>query len=286
MNPRRITIALFIISLLFGFQTSPARAHILVVGSNQYVTLDLMMNDLRNASIVFIGEMHDQPGHHQAQLQVIQGLQQAAQPLAIGLEMVRRENQLILDRWVAGTIEEEEFRQVFEKDWGMWPQYAEIFTWARDNQVPLIALNIPREITQQVAREGFASLSPEQLESVPGVNCTVDPTYQEFIRRSLGSHAHGDAEFENFCEAQMVWDTTMAQRLIDYLDANPDRTVVVLAGIGHAWKHGVPEQIRQRAADLQTRVLLPEVAGRIAAGEITTEEADYLLQGIEEAPLH
>ncbi len=286
MNPRLLILALFILSLLFGMQPSLARAHILEVGSNQYVTLDQMISDLQKASIVFVGEMHDQPGHHQAQLQVIQELQQRAQPIAIGLEMVRRENQPVLDRWVAGTIEEEELRQVFEKDWGMWPQYAEILIWARDNQVPLLALNVPREITQQVARQGFASLSPEQLQSVPGVNCTIDPTYREFIRRSLGNHPHGDTEFENFCEAQMVWDTAMAQRLIDYLDEKPEVTIVVLAGIGHAWRHGIPEQLRQRASDLQTRVLLPEAAGRIAAGEISTEEADYLLQGVEEAPLH
>jgi hypothetical protein len=34
------------------------------------------------------------------------------------------------------------------------------------------------------------------------------------------------------------------------------------------------------------RVLLPEVPGRIDPGNITTAEADYLLMGVDEAPLH
>ena len=269
-----------------AFLPPPAAAHILDVASNQYVTYDQLLDDLHNANIVYIGELHDHPGHHRAQLQVIRGLHDSGKPVAIGLEMVRRESQPYLDRWVAGTLKEGEMREVFEKDWGMWPQYAEILTWARDNRVPLVALNIPREITQQVAREGFSSLPPEQLKKVPGVSCTIDPDYRNFIRRSLGNHAHGDAVFENFCEAQMVWDTAMAQQVLDYIGAHPQRTVVVLAGSGHAWRHGIPEQVRRRAANLRTRVLLPEIAGRIVAGEITPEEADYLLLGADEAPLH
>jgi hypothetical protein len=34
------------------------------------------------------------------------------------------------------------------------------------------------------------------------------------------------------------------------------------------------------------RVLLPEVPGRIGPGNITTDDADYLLLGVDEAPLH
>jgi uncharacterized iron-regulated protein len=77
----------------------------------------------------------------------------------------------------------------------------------------------------------------------------------------------------------------MAQTLLDYLVRHPDSTIVVLAGSGHAWKHGIPEQERRRQG-VEMRVLLPEVPGRIDPGNITSTEADYLLLGVDEAPLH
>ena len=83
----------------------------------------------------------------------------------------------------------------------------------------------------------------------------------------------------------MLWDTVMAQTLLGYLSEHPGRVVVVLAGSGHAWKFGIPEQI-QRRSGVVFRVLLPEVAGRIEPGRIGHEEADYLLLGVAEGPLH
>jgi uncharacterized iron-regulated protein len=139
----------------------------------------------------------------------------------------------------------------------------------------MIGLNIPREITQQVARNGFASLTPEQTGELPPVTCNVDPAYMDFIRRSFGVHAHGDMEFTYFCEAQIVWDTAMAWQLLTFLKEHPTCRVVVLAGNGHAWKRGIPEQI-QRQSSVPHRVILPEQPGRLDRAGVTLEDADYL----------
>ncbi len=284
----RLTTALSLFALLTASLLMPvaANSHILAVDGARYVTFDQMIDDLTGARVVFVGELHDHPGHHRAQLQVIQGLQSAGVPIAIGLEMVRQDSQDALDKWVSGRMGEAELRRMFEKNWGMYEQYAEILEYARKNRTPLVALNVSRKITQQVAQEGFKSLTAEQLKNLPGVTCTIDPEYRSFIRRTLGSHAHEGVRFENFCEAQMVWDTAMATRILQYLQGAPQTTMVVLAGSGHAWKYGIPEQIRRQGGDLPARVLLPEVAGRIAAEAITPQEADYLMLGVDEAPLH
>ncbi|MBE0599432.1 MAG: ChaN family lipoprotein [Desulfuromonadales bacterium] len=284
LSLRSAGIALFLLFLLVVLRPG-AEAHILDVHARDYVSFAEMIEDLRQAQAVFIGELHDHPGHHQAQLQVIQALHQAGQPVAIGLEMLRQPSQPDADRWVAGEMSEQEFRQVFEKNWGMWELYAPILRYARQERIPLVALNIDREITRQVARKGFDSLTPEQREQAPGVSCNIDDSYRAFIRRTLGAHAHNGQMFEYFCEAQMVWDTAMARNLLDYLQQNPQQTMVVLAGSGHAWKHGIPEQA-QRQADLDFRVLLPAVPERIGPGDATPEETDYLLLGLEEGALH
>lgn len=260
-------------------------AHTLRVADGTYVDFATLVEDLKGVRLVFMGEMHDREGHHRAQLQVIRALKGAGAPVVVGLEMMRRENQGALDLWVAGRVSEENFLKVYRQNWSMWPLYRDIFFYARQAKIPMLGLNLSREITQQVARNGFASLSPQQLGELPGVRCDVDARYQDFIRHSLGGHAHNGTQFLHFCEAQMLWDSVMAQNLLDYLDRHPDVVIVVLTGSGHAWKHGIPEQIR-RLREVEMRILLPEVPGRIEPGNITTTEADYLLLGVDEAPLH
>lgn len=264
---------------------SPGRAHTLRLADGAVVGFDELIEELAGVRLVFMGELHDRESHHRAQLQVIRALKEAGMPVVVGLEMIRRENQGALDLWVAGRMSEEKFLKIYRQNWSMWPVYREIFLYARQAKIPLLGLNLPREITQQVARNGFASLSPRQLGELPGVRCDVDVRYQEFIRRSLGGHAHNGARFLHFCEAQLLWDSVMAQILLDYLARHPNAVIVVLAGSGHAWKHGIPEQIRRRQA-VEMRVLLPEVAGRVEKDNITPAEADFLLLGVDEGPLH
>jgi len=261
------------------------RAHILNLSDGQYISFENVIKDLEGVRLVFMGELHDNEGHHRAQLQVIRALHESGVPVAIGLEMMRRESQNALDRWVAGNMSEKDFLKVYFDNWSMWPKYREIFLAARQWKIPLLGLNISRAITQQVAKNGFASLSPEQIGELPGVRCDVDVNYQEYMRRVLGGHMHNGSSFLHFCEAQMLWDTVMAKALLDFLSTYPDHVVVVLSGSGHAWKYGIPEQIRRQAA-VPFRVLLPEIPGRIEVENATPAEADYLMIGLDQGPLH
>jgi uncharacterized iron-regulated protein len=133
-------------------------------------------------------------------------------------------------------------------------------------------------ITRKVAKSGFASLTKEELITLPpDVGCAVDKHYMEFIRRAYTMHGHGDREFFFFCQAQLLWDQVMARNLIEYLKKNPDRTIVVLTGNGHAWKRGIPEQVRLLSDKTRYRVILPVTPGHIDSRFITIDDADYLL---------
>jgi uncharacterized iron-regulated protein len=279
---KRLTLSILLALLML---TGTSHAHTLRIADGSYVPLPELIEELRQADLVFMGELHNHPGHHLAQLQVIQALHEMVEPVAVGLEMFRAEDQKYLDRWVAGDMDPQEFLAIYHRNWSMWEMYRDIFVYARDNRIPMIGLNISREVTQQVAREGFDSLSPEQLEKLPPIQCEIDDRYEEFIRRAHGAGHHG-SDFMSFCEAQMVWDNVMAENLLAWHRANPDHTVVVLAGSGHAWKHGIPEQVLRRTDTVTYRVLLPEIPGRIGTQDATVEEADYLMLGLEEAPLH
>jgi len=281
---KRMLTTVLVVAALTAFPGA-GFCHILRVGNGDFVTLAEVIDDLRGVRLVFMGELHDNTAHHRAQLQVIKELHDAGMEVTIGLEMFRSIDQPALDRWTRGAMNEEEFLPIFNRNWSMWQEYSGIFLYARDEGLPMVGLNIPREVTRQVARNGMAALTRRQLGELPGVRCDVDARYKEFIRKTLGGHEHNGASFLNFCEAQMLWDTVMAQALLDYIADHPGQLVVVLAGNGHAWKFGIPEQIRRRSG-VEFRVLLPEVTGRIEPGRIGPSEADYLMLGVEEAPLH
>jgi uncharacterized iron-regulated protein len=243
------------------------------------VSLPDIVRDLMQVKLVFVGELHDQEFHHRAQLEVIRRLWESGTPLAVGLEMFRRESQAYLDEWVRGELSEEAFRKIYFDNWNLpWNLYRDIFFFAREHKIPMIGLNVPSEITRQIAREGFSSLTPEQLGDMPPVSCAVDDAYAGFIRRSLGMHAHGGMTFTRFCEAQLFWDAAMASNATRFLKEHPQVTMVVLAGNGHAWKRGIPAQVT-RGAPLPFRVILPEIPGRLDRQTVRLDDADYLWLG-------
>jgi uncharacterized iron-regulated protein len=100
----------------------------------------------------------------------------------------------------------------------------------------------------------------------------------EFIKRAYAGHARTvDKKFLNFCEAQMVWDKSMAWHLTEYLKENPDKTVIVLAGVGHAWKRGIPEQVSRLSNRYTSTVILPFIPDQVEPGNVTLQDADYVV---------
>ena len=66
----------------------------------------------------------------------------------------------------------------------------------------------------------------------------------------------------------------MAITLLEFHGKNPDTKLVILAGDGHSWKHGIPRQVSRRR-DLPMTVFLPETP-KLHRGNATRQETDYL----------
>lgn len=234
----RRTASLFL-PIFFLLLTVPAclrlgHSQLIRLSDMKKVTFPQLIESLRQKRVVFIGEVHDNTAHHQAELAVIRALHQAGSQVTIGLEILPRGDQGVLDAWVTQDLPEEQLAEVFSEDWGIWPLYRPIFEYARQTRLQMLALNISRQIPAQVAREGFDSLSPEQRQPLGHVYCREDRSYEGFIRRALGHHTLSQKSFKNFCEAQLVWDAAMTRRLREYLGRHAQGIVVVMAGAGHA----------------------------------------------------
>ena len=276
---KTISTMILLISTIFVFWLVPltvlAHPHVLDVSERVEVSKEALIEDLRRVQVIFMGEFHDHVGHHEAQLAVIEALDDDERPLAIGLEMFRRDSQEDLDVWTANKMPLLEFVEVYNQNWSMWPEYSKIFMYARNQEVKMVGLNIPRNITRKVASTGFKSLSSEERLLLGNVQCEVDPTYGRYIRQAMGGYGGHGEQYLYFCEAQLLWDTMMARNLIDFLKENPDYRVVVMAGSGHAWKFGIPRQLVEQS-DISYRVVLPEIIGRVDRESVTKDIADYL----------
>lgn len=282
-----LKLTIFALVTAFLFSTScnagsdSGRYRLLDLKRKTELPLSQVVSELKKSRIVLVGEQHSNVAHHRAQLAVIHALKEAGVEVAIGLEMFRHESQPALDRWVAGEINGQRFQKIYYDNWNFpWQAYGMIFEYARTHKIPMIGLNVPREITRTVSRNGFKSLSPEQKGQLAEVSCVVDRQYMNYIRQAFGGHGHGQLNFIYFCEAQMVWDTAFAVYSLDYLKKHPNAVVVLLTGVGHAQKGAVPRQIEIRSNEPYS-VILPKVNGSIDNETISTNEADYLMLDLD-----
>jgi uncharacterized iron-regulated protein len=283
MRMRFVVLPLLLLSLFIpGAVLQAAEIAIWDVAGKAEISLEQAAEKFPTPGIVYVGEFHDNAAHHAGQLAVIQSLDKRKRPLAVGLEMFQHIEQSILDAWVAKALSEEEMRRAFARNWSQdWHLYRDIFLYCRDRRIPMVGLNVPRSITRKVAQNGFASLTPEEIGKLPPIVCRVDREYEDFLRRVLGSHG-SESGFRRFCEAQLVWDTAMAIYALAYLNDHPERTVVVLCGMIHAWKKAAPEQAARENADVEQAVIQPAVKGRWTPGSVSEEDADYLILGLGE----
>jgi uncharacterized iron-regulated protein len=223
------------------------------------------------APVVLLGESHESAEDHRWQLQALAGLYAVNPRLAVGMEMFPRRLQPVLDRWVAGELDEQTFLRLAEWDkvWGYDAAYYLPFLhFARMNRLPLIALNVERSLVSRTAREGWAAIPADEREGV-GNPAPVTAAYRERLAAVAAGHGEGErrsTEFDRFIEAQSVWDRAMAEAAAaaHLADGRTEdrRTVAAIIGRGHAERRdGVIHQL----ADLglpEAEVWLPWEAGR------------------------
>jgi len=161
--------------------------------------------------------------------------------------MFQQPFQKVLDDYIAGTIEEKSFlkKSEYYRRWTFdYNLYREILLFARENRIPVIALNIRKEIIAKVSKGGLHALSAEDLKEVPGDIDLSDREYKERLREAFARHANPEGRnFDFFYQSQVLWDESMAHNLNEFFTKNPGYQTVVLAGVGHmAFGSGIPKR--------------------------------------------
>ncbi len=246
--------------------------------------LSRIIPELAAKRVVYVGEIHDDYAHHLKQLEILRHLYQADPELVIGMEMFQQPFQRYLDAYIARRLSEKEL--LVKSEWfDRWRYdyrlYRPILQFAREKRLPVIALNLPREITQRVSKVGIEGLTGEERAQIPEQIDDAGPAYRERLKAIFESHAHSDQQkFERFMQVQLLWDEGMAERAADYLKQHPGKRMLLLAGSGHLmYRVGIPERLERRLA-VDSLILLPDGKLELKAGV-----ADFLLfTGGEELP--
>ena len=239
------------------------------------LSLDRLAAQLATKRVVFVGETHDQYEDHLNQLEIIRRLHQMDPNLAIGVEYFEQPFQSKVDDYIDGRITEQEFLRAtgYFQNWGYdYRLYAPIFRFAREQRIPVRALNVPSALPSEVAKVGVAGLSEQQRAYLPKEILPADPDYRNRLREAYEGHPSKKPNaFDHFVEAQLVWDEGMAESAAAYLTANPGRRMVILAGAGHLlFGSGIPKRLERRTHATYDIVLNSGV-------EAEPQIADYIL---------
>src|SRR5258706_8485507 len=230
--------------------------------TGRVVDFEDMVEDLATVRVVYVGETHTNPEHHDIKLRVLEALAERKAHLILGLEMLQRPYDPVLDRWAAGEMDEGAFgREVHWYDqWSDWNLSGPLLRAARDRKIRVVGLQLPDlgpggTISREIAKSGLAGIPPWMRSQLPEEIDTGVKAHRSAIRAIYFGGGHpirdrttAEEGFRRFYEVQCTWDETMAESGVQALEAAPpDASLLVLAGGMHVKDFpAIPERVRPR----------------------------------------
>lgn len=248
----------------------------LVSSPGQYITLKQVAKETKEKNVVYFGEVHDSKNIHKAQIQLLKELYQNNKNFSVAMEMVQKDYQPILDKYLSTSMSEEELKTKlnWKETWGYdFKMYKPLFKFAKEKKLDLIALNAPRKVIKKIAKQGLSSLIEEDFEYVPRDIHLDEKEYKDLYEILKKSHPNTSKEddetfYRRKYEAQTVWNETMAQAIVNYL-AKEGKHVLVIVGDGHLKKPGIPTRVGRRAKKENLK---------IEASIISPTKGDYVIK--------
>jgi uncharacterized iron-regulated protein len=242
---------------------------------------------LSTTRLLLIGEEHTSVECHGVQYRVLEALIKSGRRVLIGLEMYPYTEQRFLDQWRDGLLTEEGFLRLsrWYDNWGYnWLYYRDIFQLAREDKVPMFAVNTPREVVSAVRKKGLANLTPEESAHIPKDIDVSSADHMTFFKTTFENEqgpVHGadmgEEMWKNMLSAQATWDATMGFNGVEALEQanDPKAIMVILVGSGHvAYGLGIERQAK-KWFDGPIASLIPVSVGTPARGLIKSTQASY-----------
>jgi len=252
------------------------------------ITLDEAADALKEFDVIFLGEFHDHPGNHLAEMALFSALHARAPALSLSLEQFERDVQSVVDDYMADKIGEETLKRN-ARAWDNYPEaYRPLVEFAKENRLPVIAANAPASFVRCVGQDGPDALSraaPDRRGFAAAELHLDTRLYKDkFLTFLREDGLHGEpnpdtskgptpAEERSFA-AQVTRDDTMAESIFLHLQRNPGRKVVHVTGNFHVEGFlGTAERLAFRAPQLKVAVVAPVEIENPRAPELKVSDA-------------
>jgi uncharacterized iron-regulated protein len=238
--------------------------------------------------IVLLGEVHDNPAHHQVRAWLIANTAKMYpewHPTVV-FEQIGTDRQTALDKFNAqvqagdASATADELLRLL--DWGKsgWPPakiYQPLFAAAIAAKLPIYAGDPPRDVLKSVAKGDMAPVPPEERARL-----RLDREMPASLREALGrdlAESHCGAlppeSADGMVAAQRYHDAHLADAVL--AAAERHGSAILIAGNGHVrTDRGVPWHIRERApqAKVASVMLLEVEAGKTDPGSYVPRDPE------------
>ncbi|PLX02387.1 MAG: iron-regulated protein [Marinilabiliales bacterium] len=215
---KNIIVSLLVLLSLSSF-TGDKPAYRIFNNEGKKVKYKKMLETVKDADVIFFGELHNNPIVHWLQYELTKELyNEKGGEIILGAEMFETDNQLILNEYLKGNIS----IKSFEKEARLWPNYKTdykpLVEFAKDSNLVFVATNIPRRyasLTYKKGFEGLDELSAEAKSFIAPLPIEYDPElkgYSDMMKQMEGmGHAN-----PNLPKAQAIKDATMGYSIAEF----------------------------------------------------------------------
>ncbi|MCK4909487.1 MAG: ChaN family lipoprotein [Planctomycetes bacterium] len=238
----------------------------------EIIDFDTLTKRLKNTQAIYVGERHDNPAHHQLQLNILTALFKNNPDVAMGMEFLYRSNQLQLDDFTAQKMNFGKISPLIKKGFGsIYNQYKPLLQFCGQNKVKLVGLSAPPDIETKFAMKGWEGLTEKEKKFIAKDIDIDNKSHKKYVLRLFQGMINqkimkrNDAMMQKFYVTQCVRDETMAESIANYLKENQRNSaaqIMIVAGGGHVeYKFNIPDRVVKRYK-ITSKTVIPLNAGK------------------------
>lgn len=206
---------LFVLALHFTFLSfSQTTAYKIYTSKGKKTSYEKLVKEISQNEFIFFGELHNNPISHWFELEITQDLAKK-KDVILSAEMFEADNQAVLNSYLSSEISKEAF-ETLARFWQNYDtDYAPLVEFAKANQLPFVAANVPRIYASLVYHNGLQtldSLPQNEKKWIATLPITFDSTINCYANITKMAHGHGG---NNLAKAQALKDATMAYFILE-----------------------------------------------------------------------
>lgn len=270
-------MVLFYLGLLLtvGGFAQDKKAYVFFDKNGKRTSYKKLLRKSEKADVVLFGEYHNNPIAHWLELELLKDLQ-PKRTLILGAEMLERDNQEALDRYLQGAIDQKGL-DTLARLWNNYKtDYKPLVDFAKTHQLPFVATNIPRQYANLVYKKGIQALDTlpsSEKQWIVRLPFPYDGTLSQYekIKKMSGHNT------ENLSMAQAIKDATMAESI--WMHLKPNTLFVHFNGSFHSdYYQGIGWYLKRERPNL--RILTIGTTSQAALKKLAKEnynQADFIL---------